>query len=177
MDHVDTFEALKGETAVAGRQWPTTWPNGKFGEMSFKHVQEIAIRWCDVNAFRHVNSVVFPKWLEVARVSMLEQFVSSAASKPPASPSLIVSGLNIKYLHELSYPDTAILVSNITDVKESSFLVNTKGVSKRTGAVAFVAACQLTLLDSNAEKHVRIPEPMLGVVDRFACRSHLQARM
>jgi len=37
---------------------------------------EIPVRWSDMDAFKHVNNVVYLKWVEIARIEYMTKFIT-----------------------------------------------------------------------------------------------------
>ena len=96
---------------------------------------ELPIQWGDMDAFSHVNNVIYIKWFETARIELfielwggnginLQEILDGDGVGP------ILANFNINYHLPLLYPDTVYINTRISKVGNSSFGVSHQLFSK-----------------------------------------------
>ncbi len=88
-----------------------------------KHVYQCSLRWADMDAFGHVNNVVYLRYLEQARVDWM--FVTAkAAGVAEFSLGTVVHRHEITYKRPLVYrPEPVRIETWVTRIMNSSFTV------------------------------------------------------
>jgi len=68
-------------------------------------IKEIPVFWRDMDAFRHVNNVVYFRWFKIARIAYFEKL---GAFKPLPDTTIgpILVETSARYLKALTHPDT-----------------------------------------------------------------------
>ncbi|MBB1254044.1 acyl-CoA thioesterase [Streptomyces alkaliterrae] len=74
-----------------------------------RHVYECPLRWSDMDAFGHVNNVVFLRYLEEARIDMMFRLAREAASDAFTGGS-VVARHEIDYLRPLVHRHEPVTV-------------------------------------------------------------------
>jgi acyl-CoA thioester hydrolase len=77
---------------------------GETGAPSFIDVASVDVQWGDVDRMRHVNNVVYFRWLETARTNYFER-LGFAKHVPPHVYPILVS-IRCDYRAQLRDPDT-----------------------------------------------------------------------
>lgn len=80
------------------------------------HVYEQVVAWGDMDAFGHVNNVIYYRYIESARISYLEGL---GIFDFPIN--VVVAFNQCKYLSPVVYPDILKIMVNIEEVRESGF--------------------------------------------------------
>eukprot|EP01059_Diplonema_ambulator_P019474 TRINITY_DN327_c0_g4_i2.p1 TRINITY_DN327_c0_g4~~TRINITY_DN327_c0_g4_i2.p1 ORF type:complete len:176 (+),score=10.74 TRINITY_DN327_c0_g4_i2:49-576(+) len=139
----------------------------------YPHSDEVAVRWGDMDAYGHVNNSTYLVYLESSRVKLIDEIYAKAGlptmseSGAPGSFSPIVGSITIKYIRPMSYPDTAVIGNNITEVTDTSLVINTKGVSKNTGQTCFVGNCKVVFIDYTTGKRVAMGNAFRNVLKGY----------
>lgn len=96
---------------------------------------ELPIQWGDMDAFSHVNNVIYIRWFETARIELfielwggkginLQEILDGDGVGP------ILANFNINYHLPLLYPDIVHINTRISKVGNSSFGVSHQLFSK-----------------------------------------------
>ena len=96
---------------------------------------ELPIQWGDMDAFSHVNNVIYFRWFETARIELfielwggkginLQEILDGDGVGP------ILANFNINYHLPLLYPDIVHINTRISKVGNSSFGVSHQLFSK-----------------------------------------------
>ncbi|AXK36365.1 acyl-CoA thioesterase [Streptomyces armeniacus] len=67
-----------------------------------RHVFQCTLRWSDMDAFGHVNNVVFVRYLEEARIDLMFRLAEEAAAGS-SSPGGSFRGGSVVARHEIDY--------------------------------------------------------------------------
>lgn len=87
---------------------------------------EIPINWGDMDAFNHVNNIIFLRWCETARIELFRKIWGDVAinmveilNKDGVGP--ILANFNINYKNPVSYPNSILIKTRVSKVGNSSF--------------------------------------------------------
>lgn len=69
--------------------------------MSLSIEHDIDVRWGDLDAFNHVNNTVFLRYLEEARIILLQD-IAPVADRSESGP--VVVNINCNFRREIGYP-------------------------------------------------------------------------
>ena len=89
---------------------------------------ELPVQWGDMDAFNHVNNVVYLRWFESARIAYFER-AGILAGMPDVGP--IQARQVIDYRLPLRYPDRLLVSATVTRLGNTSF---TMGLRVRSHA-------------------------------------------
>jgi acyl-CoA thioester hydrolase len=102
---------------------------------SFPVVITIPLAWGDMDAFQHINNVMYFRYFESARIAYFErvQFmdVMQATGIGP-----ILASTQCRFKIPLSYPDTVYAGAKITDIADDRFMMRYAIVSQRFQKIA-----------------------------------------
>ena len=107
------------------------------------HEKEIEIRWRDLDAFGHVNHVVFLTYLEEAR----DEWLGRSLGGPSLVWAYVVARVEIDYRRELTLTDDVIVATCELDRIGTKSVTTTESVRTRGGAVAAEARAVLVARD------------------------------
>ena len=98
----------------------------------------IPIQWGDMDAFSHVNNVIYIRWFETARIELFRKMwgnkgISLQEILNGNGVGPILANFNINYHLPLLYPDTVLINTRVSRVGNSSFGVSHKLFSKNNG--------------------------------------------
>lgn len=125
----------------------------------FITITSLPVQWGDQDAFGHVNNVVYFRWLESARIDLLDQFPSSVRMHHSGLGPILAS-MNCNYRRQLHFPDVIHVGSGVARVGRSSLEVAHAIFSERLNAVAAEATSVLVIFDYQANRAVRIPDDL-----------------
>jgi acyl-CoA thioester hydrolase len=109
-----------------------------------QHEKEIEIRWRDLDAFEHVNHVVFLTYLEEVR----DEWLGWSLGDPSLVWEYVVARIEIDYRRELTLADDAVVAVCALDRIGTKSVVTTESVRTRSGEIAAEAKAVLVARDS-----------------------------
>lgn len=127
---------------------------------------EIPVAWGDMDAFGHVNNVVYLRWFESGRIAFFEQ-VAIDHHDVTAGCAPILARTSCNFMRPLKYPDTVTVQTTIARVGGKSFTMAYRIHSQRLGAVAAEGDGVVVWYDYTAEASAPIPEPLRARLHRF----------
>jgi acyl-CoA thioester hydrolase len=80
----------------------------------------LRIDWCDMDIFKHVNNVMYFKYIQSARVNYWEQAGLADMYKNEGIIAMLLS-TQCRYLKPLYYPGNVIIKSSVSFIKNTSF--------------------------------------------------------
>lgn len=96
---------------------------------------ELPIAWGDMDAFQHVNNVVYFKYFESARISYFEklkflEFMDETGIGP------ILASTQCRYKIPLTYPDTVTVGTKVETIEEGRFIMKYAVLSHKYKKIA-----------------------------------------
>lgn len=123
-----------------------------------RHRYLCPLRWSDMDAYGHVNNVVFLTYLEEARVDMLFINAGSKAATEKLMSGVVVARHEIDYKFPLVFrPDPVPIDLWVTDLGVSSFTIGYE-IKDVDGPVYVRAATVLVPYDVPAGRPRRVSE-------------------
>ncbi len=132
---------------------------------------EIPVQWGDMDAFAHVNNVVYLRWFESARVHFMVK-TGFMASADVGHIGPILASSSIRYKVPIEYPDTVTVGVRATTF-DSSEVIQEYGVySHLKGLVTTAGQSRVVMFDFQTQKKTSVPDELLG---RIAALKSTQA--
>jgi acyl-CoA thioester hydrolase len=86
---------------------------------------EVPVAWGDMDAFLHVNNVVYLRWFESARIAYFERCGLIARMKTEGVGPILAKS-SIDYRIPLTYPDTVRAATTVSALGKTSFTMDYK---------------------------------------------------
>lgn len=111
-----------------------------------RHVSHVPLRWADLDAFGHVNNIVYLRYLQEARVDML--FVhASAHGAEELAKGVLVSRHEIGYLAPLHFrPEPVRVETWVREIKAATFTLGYEVLDESPSGERTVYAVATTTL-------------------------------
>ena len=122
-------------------------------------VMTIPVHWGDMDALSHVNNVVYFRWLESSRVTLIDSLKAVADSKMHGIGPILASA-KCDYRLQTRFPDTVSVASRIDHVGRTSVRLKQVVVSHEQRAIVAEGEAILVLYNYHAGK----PVPIEGVL-------------
>lgn len=122
-------------------------------------VVEITVAWGEMDALRHVNNVVYFRYLENARVAYLErlrfwEFMEKSGIGP------ILASTRCRFLAPLTYPDRVLVGTRLAELGKDRFVLQDCLVSERLQRVVAKGESVLVSYSYRENRKVPLPEEM-----------------
>ncbi|MFX0105594.1 MAG: acyl-CoA thioesterase [Candidatus Hodarchaeota archaeon] len=96
----------------------------------FTVVEEMSVRWGDMDARGHVNNTIYYRYFESSRIALF-RFLNIYEEPTKVRIGPILSYQSCYYKAPLSYPDTIYVGAKITSIEESKIIIKHILVSKK----------------------------------------------
>lgn len=124
-------------------------------------VVEVPVAWGEMDAFGHVNNIVYFRYFETARIAYFERLdVPEFLARDPVGP--ILAETACRFRAALSYPDTVSVGARVESVGEDRFVMRYAVSSRRLGRLAAVGEGTLVCFDYRQNKKAPVPERLRG---------------
>ena len=110
-----------------------------------EHEKEIEIRWRDLDAFGHVNHIVFLTYLEEVR----DEWLGRSLGDPALVWSFVIARVEIDYRRELKLEDDVVVARCMLDRIGTSSVTTREAVLTRGGELAAEAQAVLVARDES----------------------------
>jgi len=118
---------------------------------------ETPIAWGEMDAFQHVNNIVYFRYFESARIAYLEkigylEFMEKTGRGP------ILASTKSKFKIPLAYPDKVTICGKVSSIESDRFVMDYCVVSHKHQKIAAEGEGLIVSFDYKAAKKVPIPE-------------------
>jgi acyl-CoA thioester hydrolase len=122
-------------------------------------VIEIPVAWGEMDAFQHVNNIVYFRYLESARIAYFEKIDYMGLMKKTGVGPILAS-TQCKFKLPLSYPDQVSVGTRISSIEEDRFVMKYCVVSHRLQKVAAEGEGTVVSYDYRENKKAPIPQEL-----------------
>ncbi|HEY54202.1 MAG TPA: acyl-CoA thioesterase [Caldilineae bacterium] len=126
-------------------------------------IYETDVVWGDMDAFQHVNNVVYFRYFESARVHYFEHTRLLEVMKT-SGIGPIVHSQNCRYRFPLSYPDRIQVGVRIPGLGEDRFPMQYKLVSARKQVVAAEGETLVVMFDYGRNQKTQLPASIRAAI-------------
>jgi acyl-CoA thioester hydrolase len=126
---------------------------------SFPVVVEQAVAWGDMDAYRHVNNVIYFRYFENARLEYFRRLDWFVYEKE-TGVSPILASTQCRFRRPLSYPDTIRIGARTVAVDTDRFTIDYRIVSEQLGTMVADGQAVVVTYDHGAGKKVAIPDEL-----------------
>jgi acyl-CoA thioester hydrolase len=132
----------------------------------FPVVIELPILWGDLDAYGHVNNLVYLKWFEAARAVYATR-VGVDVTARQQGVGAIVAAISCRYLRQLHYPGTVLSCVRVSRMSIGSVTLEFQVVASDTGVPVAEGNCDAVFYDYGAERPVPVPDYIRTAVERL----------
>jgi acyl-CoA thioester hydrolase len=131
------------------------------------HEKEIEIRWRDLDAFNHVNHIVFLTYLEEVR----DEWLGRVLSDPELVWGYVIARVEIDYRRELTLEDDAVVARCSLDRLGTKSVTTSEAIVTRDGETAAEAKAVLVARDEKTGRSREITEEERAAFERSELRA------
>jgi acyl-CoA thioester hydrolase len=136
----------------------------------YKIIVECRVNWGDMDAFRHVNNVVYFRYLENARVAYGEK-AGTADRMETEGLGPILKWTDCKYIRPMAYPDTALVGTRALGIEGGELKMGYTVVSAAQNAVAAVGASIGVFYDYRNRRRIDFPDDVIERMEKLEERA------
>lgn len=126
---------------------------------------DVMVHWGDMDAMRHVNNIIYLKWVESTRLLLFEKLVDGNVGEAEISPILTWS--DIKYIAPVVYPDKVTIHFDIIKIEEDRLHGQAKLYSKAQQRLVAISNNTMMAYNTQLLKKAALPPHWLEVLKRF----------
>ena len=127
---------------------------------------EIPVAWGEMDAFGHVNNIVYFRYFESARIACFERMGYTALARDTGRGP-ILAWTDCRFRVPLTYPDTLTAGTGISEAGEDRFVMDYAVFSHGHGAVAAEGQGRIVSFDYRAGSKTPLPEPIAAALDDY----------
>ena len=121
---------------------------------------EINVQWGDMDAFNHVNNVMYFRYFESARLAYFELIgVMDKSNKNTVAP--ILAETSCRYRLPLNYPDSLLVGARVIENHTHGFLMEYAIYSQTHQAVSSIGTGRIVMLNYNTHEKVQVSKEVL----------------
>lgn len=122
-------------------------------------VIEIPVQWGEMDAFQHVNNVVYFRYFENARIAYFEKLdVIELMKSTWIGP--ILAATSCRFKAPLTYPDKVLVAAKVTAIEEDRFMMDYRVVSTKHQKLAAEGDGVIVTFNYRENKKVIVPEEL-----------------
>ena len=112
---------------------------------------EISVQWGEMDAFNHVNNVMYIRWCETARITLFREIwgdkgINMKEILEGNGVGPILANFNINYRLPLTYPDEVIIHTQVSQIGNTSFKLKQALFSKKLGNTLVADATSVVVM-------------------------------
>ncbi len=126
----------------------------------------LPVAWGEMDAFAHVNNVVYFRYFETARIACFERIgYTELMQNDGVGP--ILAHTECRFRIPLEYPDTITSATRIAEVSAQGFLMRYAVFSHRHGRMAAEGSGRIVSLDYRTGTRIGLPEDIARRLGRL----------
>ena len=135
-------------------------------EKRFPVIIEQPVHWGDMDAFEHVNNVVYFRYFEDARIAYFEE-TGVIAHKDATSIGPILASTQCNFKAPLTYPDTIKIGATIEELAEKRFVMHYAVWSENQQKIAAEGEGLVVYYDYEAGKSCPVPDVIVENIHKL----------
>lgn len=129
----------------------------------FPVVTEIPVAWGEMDALQHVNNVVYFRYFETARIDYFRHIqLMEDIAITQIGP--VLSETQCRYKIPVTFPDTLLVGSRVSDVQADRFSMEYQVVSKKLGKVTTTGSATVVMFDFKNNTKAKLSERILDAI-------------
>ena len=122
---------------------------------------ETPIQWGEMDAFQHVNNLIYLRWFESVRI---EYFLRTGVLEDlrETNHGPILKSSQIRYRYPLSFPGKILAGTNISKIASDRVEMNYQIVGLEKDVLAAEGSTEVVWFDFNKQRPTNISDKLLG---------------
>lgn len=123
----------------------------------FPVIIELPVAWGEMDAFQHVNNIVYFRYFESGRMAYFERIgFDNTMSQTGVGP--ILAHTQCRYRKALTYPDTVSVGTRVTVLSEDRFTMELCIVSHKLQKISAEGTAELVAFNYRENRKAPLPE-------------------
>ncbi|MBO0213926.1 acyl-CoA thioesterase [Vibrio sp. Vb2880] len=129
----------------------------------FPVVTEIPVAWGEMDALQHVNNVVYFRYFETARIDYFRHIqLMEDIAITQIGP--VLSETQCRYKIPVTFPDTLLVGSRVSNVQADRFSMEYQVVSKKLGKVTTTGSATVVMFDFKNNTKAQLSQRILDAI-------------
>lgn len=128
----------------------------------FPVVIEVPVAWGDMDAFGHVNNIMFFRYFESARIAFLDR-IGFRGDDGRAGP--ILASTQCRFRRPLEYPDTVLVGARVGELGDDRFTHDYRLVSMKQNEIAAEGSGVVVAYDYASRSKAKIPDDVRARIE------------
>ncbi|EGQ7833182.1 acyl-CoA thioesterase [Vibrio vulnificus] len=129
----------------------------------FPVVTEINVAWGEMDALQHINNVVYFRYFETARIEYFNKInLMDEIKRNQIGP--VLSETQCRYRIPVTFPDTLLIGSRVSEVGEDRFTMEYQVVSKKMGKVTTTGSATVVMFDFKNQSKAQLPAALRDAI-------------
>ena len=126
---------------------------------SYPVIVPLTVAWGDMDAYQHVNNVVYFRWFETGRIAYFVATDVIVDTGMPQGVGPILATTSCRFRTPLTYPDQVRIGIRVTRLDADRFTMTYAVASERLGRIAATGEGVVVSVDYATGAKVPMPEP------------------
>ncbi|GAB7024855.1 acyl-CoA thioesterase [Geotalea toluenoxydans] len=126
----------------------------------FPIVVEFPVAWGEMDSQKHVNNVVYFRYMENARIAYYDRIGAWQMMEETGIGTVLASS-DCRYRIPLTYPDTLSVGAKVVSIEADRFTMEYRVVSHRLGKLAAEGKGVLVAYDFREDRKTVLPEALV----------------
>ncbi|HBV76947.1 MULTISPECIES: acyl-CoA thioesterase [Vibrio] len=132
----------------------------------FPVVTEIPVAWGDMDALQHVNNVMYFRYFETARIDYFKR-INLMENIAITQIGPVVSETSCRYKMPVTFPDTLLVGSKITDLQNDRFTMKYQIVSKKHNKITTLGSATVVMFDFKSNEKASLTPEVLAIIQQL----------
>ena len=141
-------------------------PNAIDALAAFPTVIHLPVQWGDMDAYQHVNNVVYFRWFESARIAYLHR-IGLKDLYHTAGVGPILAAIACNYRRQLNYPDTVAVGARISRIGRTSFDMDHVLFSTAQQVIIADGKSTIVTFDYRQQKPTPVPDEIRARIQKI----------
>lgn len=120
-------------------------------------ITEIPVAWGEMDALNHVNNAVYFRYFETARIAHFNK-VELMEEMAMTKIGPVLGETQCRYKLPVTYPDTLLIGSKVTDIQSDRFTMQYEIVSKKLGKITTIGSATIVMFDFKTNQKAELSE-------------------
>ena len=130
-------------------------------------ITEIPVAWGEMDALNHVNNAVYFRYFETARLDFFKH-VELMEEMAVTKVGPVLGDTYCKYFRPVTYPDTLLVGSKVTEVQDDRFTMEYTIVSKAQQKVTTIGTATIVMFDFASNQKALLSVRLLNEIQKMS---------
>ncbi|MCG3153997.1 MAG: hypothetical protein DKINENOH_00588 [bacterium] len=126
----------------------------------------VTVAWGEMDAFQHVNNIVYFRYFESARMAYFER-INFADPNQHGGVGPILAHTQCRYRKALTYPDTLAIGARVSAMQADRFVMELCLVSEKLQRIAAEGTAELVAFDYRNGRKAPLPAAVRSSIERL----------